>query len=103
MREQSMHRLTALKIFERLQDEHPERLPVPPNARDAVQTPLSLASIASLSGQLDELEQRDIDGLLAAAEAGLDYVGMGAVSYEQWEVELRDIAAENIRHLEATN
>ena len=28
---------------------------------------------------------------------------MGAVSYEQWEVELRDIAAENIRHLEATN
>lgn len=89
-----MTRLEALKLLEQMQDTDPESLPVPPEARESVQTPLSLASIASLSGMLDDAT--DVPGLIAACEYGLDLVGMDIVTYDQWDHELRDIAREKI-------
>ena len=95
-----MDRLTALHHLEITQDLEPERLPCPPNARDAAQTPLSLAAVAELSGMLGDVADDDVAGLVAAAETGLNYVGAGILSFEQWEAEILDLCQQQLRWLE---
>jgi hypothetical protein len=73
-------------------------LPVPPSMRPEQQTPMALASIVSLSGQLDDLADDDEDGLIRAAHIGLDYVDHDDISFEEWQCDVCDLADEAVRY-----